>query len=136
MHRFVKPQLMLRDAKHPLLPTAGQLCLHHKREYYRNSLITALMTTYYSMTTHYITFLIREITPTNSLVFRISTLEHIINKECACLQCYIYVCQIAIFGKCVMFIMVDIYFCNVVCCVCNIFKCSELLYVYKLHVCL
>ncbi|XP_050955869.1 5-demethoxyubiquinone hydroxylase, mitochondrial-like [Labeo rohita] len=30
MHRFVRLQLMLRDAKHPVLPTAGQLCLHHK----------------------------------------------------------------------------------------------------------
>lgn len=31
MHRFVRPQLMLRDSKQPLLlPTAGQLCTKHK----------------------------------------------------------------------------------------------------------
>ncbi|KTG38558.1 hypothetical protein cypCar_00001019 [Cyprinus carpio] len=30
MHRFVRPQLMLRDSKQPLLPRAGHLCTNHK----------------------------------------------------------------------------------------------------------
>lgn len=63
------------------------------------------MTTYYSMTIYCIRFLCREITPTNSVVFRIAT-WNAEQKEFACLHCMLYLCipNFAVFGQ-----MCDVY---------------------------